>query len=731
VSASSFAQLAAIARMLATSTLNAIRRRQGAGALLVLPLAGTFLVIELARFGGRSAHGMARVLARVPPARGVHYASFWLLVLFVALTGLKYARVVPGRGSRKLFDTPLVRALPVAPFARAGFDLLAASTYGVGLTALVMVPTLWGLCRHVRDGSVSFAITALGMFVANTVATLIAVALHEGWSRRLSGRVLDGVRVATAVVSLGALGMFTAIGPLGAGLARTLRTGTKVPWWSEFLPTRPLVRWILGDASDAAPWRVLALVLVPVLVAVGVLAWRARHATDLALDGPWKPFDAHRWEGGLTVWRAELRAMLRQGPYLPLAAPAFLVFFFLLGKGARSATGADLPLLTLMGLCAWAVVVMGVALTGAASRRWRRVLTLPTAQGAGHRATVRGVALANFVLTAPIAFGPLVVLLRGQQPEAIWYVRMVVGVLVAIGVGQWMQSAALFVLIDPAPDRLTGLSVGAVFWVLVATLPAAGLVVLLSAVPLLSWCAGLALVALIAWSLERTAIERLRWIVDPEGDPEAPARSWPALAAFATALLAQVVVMEFCASVVHSSFALGVLAGYGIFALAIAPRAWRAWRREAPVPRWSRLRAVAVGVLLGALSFALTVAVMRALRGAAHGSASAQAIASASGAVRWALAVVASVLAPVTEEMFFRGWLQHALARDLPEGKARWAFVLTAAVFAVMHSGEPWGPVFVSGLLAGALMDRARRLEAPLAFHVTANAFGVLVALAG
>lgn len=732
MSATAPAQLAAVARMLATSTLNSLRRRQGAGALVVLPLAGTFLVIELARFGGRAAYGMARILAFAPPARGVHYASFWVFVLLVALTGLKYARVVPGRGSRKLFDTVFVRALPVSPLARAAAELLAASTYGLGLTALVMVPALWGLCRHARPEGESAAITAAVMLAANAVTTLVAVALHEGWSRRLAGRALDGVRIGTALVSLGALGLFTAAGPLGAGLAPTLRTGTLVPAWAELIPTRPLVRWILHDTTDAAPLRTAALALAPALTAVAVLAWRARHATDLALDAPWQPAGTPRWEPALAAWRAELRAMLRQAPYFPLAAPAFLLFFAALGRGARSATGADLPLLTLMGLCAWSVVVTGVALTGAASRRWRRVLTLPTAQGRDHRATVRGVAWANLALTAPLALGPLVVLLRAEQPEPVWYLRMVAGSLAALGVGQWMQAGALFSLIDPAPDRLTGLSVGSVFWVLASTLPAAGLVVLLSAVPLAQWSAALALVALVAWSLERSAVERVRWIVDPDGDPEAEARSWPALAAFATALLAQVVAMEFCGSVAHTSLAVGILAGYGAFALAVVPRSWRAWRREAVPARWGAATSVAVGAALGALNFALTVAAMRALRGAGagHASASAQAIAASSGATRWALALVAAGVAPVAEELFFRGWLQHALKRDLPAGAARWSFALTAAVFAVMHAGEPWAPVLAAGLVAGALMEKSGRLEAPLAFHVTSNALGAAVALA-
>jgi membrane protease YdiL (CAAX protease family) len=137
-----------------------------------------------------------------------------------------------------------------------------------------------------------------------------------------------------------------------------------------------------------------------------------------------------------------------------------------------------------------------------------------------------------------------------------------------------------------------------------------------------------------------------------------------------------------------------------------------------------------VGAALGALNFVSTVVILRVLRGAAgaHASAMAQAIGASSGVWRYALGFVAAFVAPAAEELFFRAWLQHALKRDLSPRVGRWAFVVSAAVFAVLHAGEVQALVFVGGLITGALMERGRRVEAGLAFHAVNNGLAVAAA---
>ena len=104
--------------------VNSLRHRQGAGALVVFPLLVTVLLIELARFGGKGADGVRRFLAAAPLDRGTHFVALWLSVMGAAVVALKYARAIPGRGARPLFDTLLFRALPVSPVTRTLFELL-------------------------------------------------------------------------------------------------------------------------------------------------------------------------------------------------------------------------------------------------------------------------------------------------------------------------------------------------------------------------------------------------------------------------------------------------------------------------------------------------------------------------------------------------------------------------------------------------------------------------------
>lgn len=96
------------------------------------------------------------------------------------------------------------------------------------------------------------------------------------------------------------------------------------------------------------------------------------------------------------------------------------------------------------------------------------------------------------------------------------------------------------------------------------------------------------------------------------------------------------------------------------------------------------------------------------------------------GLAPW-LILSAVVVAPVSEELFFRGMLQPALRRHM---RAVWAIVLTAVAFAAAHIlqelGGGAGPVaFVLilplGLLLGWLFERRGTLATPIAVHAVFN----------
>lgn len=725
-------QLRAVLAMTLRGTLNSLRRRQGTGALVVFPLLVAFLLMELARFGSRATDGMRRSLALSTFDRGTHYAALWLSLLALAIVALKYTRVVPGRGARRLLDTAIFRALPVSPLTRMLFELAVASTYAVGFLALVWIPAVWGVVRAHHPPAAAVALTALSAMMVNATATAVAVALHEGVSIRLRGRALDLVRVGAAVTGVGLIGLFAAVGPIGAGLARSYRPGTGIPAWTHRLPMHGLVRAARGDVHLPSVGYALAWFVIPALVALAALRHRVKFPADLSLDAPPDLVGDGRWPDALTPTRAEWRMLARQAPYLPLAAPGFLAFFAALGRGARSATGADLPAVVLFGLVGWALLVMGTALSGATSRRWRRVLWILPAQGMDHVAAIRAVTRVHVALTLPLALAAFVVLFQPTQPPAVFYLRQVLGLAAAIAVGQWMQAATVFHHIDPSPDRLTGLSVGSLFIVLAAILPAAGLTVTLAALPLTTWLPLLGLLAMMAWAVERAAVERLRWIRDPDGDRDADLRTWPALRAFGIALVAQLAVMQAAETLAHASPAQQVIPGLAAFVAVLAASSWRAWTRYTITPRWSFARSVGAGVLAGLLHFAWASQWARWVAGSVAGANPLGAAArSADTLSRVGFGALAVVVVPVAEELFFRAWLPNALAKDLPARRAQIAPLLAAALFAMVHGAATWLPALVGALLASWLLARSGRLASNIAWHVTNNGLVLAVALLG
>ena len=92
-----------------------------------------------------------------------------------------------------------------------------------------------------------------------------------------------------------------------------------------------------------------------------------------------------------------------------------------------------------------------------------------------------------------------------------------------------------------------------------------------------------------------------------------------------------------------------------------------------------------------------------------------------------AAAVASTLVAPVTEELFFRGFLLPAIEKRAPFANGAFANGVTALTFAALHfSPKDFPALFVAGAVFGAAQIAARNaqngLVAPIIAHATFNA---------
>lgn len=84
-----------------------------------------------------------------------------------------------------------------------------------------------------------------------------------------------------------------------------------------------------------------------------------------------------------------------------------------------------------------------------------------------------------------------------------------------------------------------------------------------------------------------------------------------------------------------------------------------------------------------------------------------------------------AVLAPVTEELLFRGLTMKILSREFPFWMAN---MIQAFYFGLVHGNVVQGIyAFLIGLLLGLLLKKYGRLRACIACHAVVNTFGIIV----
>ena len=93
----------------------------------------------------------------------------------------------------------------------------------------------------------------------------------------------------------------------------------------------------------------------------------------------------------------------------------------------------------------------------------------------------------------------------------------------------------------------------------------------------------------------------------------------------------------------------------------------------------------------------------------------------------WLLVIPIVVIAPIAEEVFFRGVVFNALRR---EATRRWAYLGSALLFSVIHlSPVTLVPIFLLGLVLARVYERTGSLLAPIVLHATFNGLSVALAL--
>ena len=92
--------------------------------------------------------------------------------------------------------------------------------------------------------------------------------------------------------------------------------------------------------------------------------------------------------------------------------------------------------------------------------------------------------------------------------------------------------------------------------------------------------------------------------------------------------------------------------------------------------------------------------------------------------IRGMIVVAAVVVAPVFEELLFRGLLQTSLRKISTSPVV--AIGLASLVFAVIHPHWQAPPIFVLSVFIGALYEVSRNLWAAIVMHAAFNAFAIL-----
>jgi membrane protease YdiL (CAAX protease family) len=648
----------------------------------------TFLIINLLVLGNLLPRVFFNVRSDVQADAGFLALHVLGLIAIAAGCGLSSGAEGVRVGAQQRGDE-LLRTLPLSLFARMGAQIMAS--YFLFLVAM-MVPIACGV--------------ALGRPVTGCVASLLL-----GFVAFIDAFVLARAAVSWVRV-FGPAGVQRYAGYLG-GAASLVGSVLCFAPLAPFVKPRAawLTPWWLGEDLRPEATFALGVMLAP-------LAYRA------ALRAERRGFD-HMEVAGSAPRRArgtssraalELRMITRQGAW---RQSVILSLLLLAGLFAiPDAVGKDAAQAINYGLTAFAVYVGALQVIGQAGLAVRRdsraraflsaLPLLPYQVLEGKTNTLR---LVLIPAIASLAF-LLSRALRVEDADLTYRI-----VLAMVG---------LFVLVEGAVG-VAFMSHGVGIAGTDGGETSSSFFTFLLLVPVLSiplspnhWGAtmGLITVAAVAREAQRAARHSVRWLDDPDDALARDTGVWRALlvasAFFTTQGIASVVLLMFDVS---KGFSLAF--GFSLSALLLGLLT----RREAgPFARPVLSPQHPSFWLLGLLGGCATAALAHWFAHLVLPDAELSADDAASTLEHIALGVATVLVAPMAEEYFFRGWLQRAIAHDLPDAHKRWAFAIAALAFALAHVGSYGVPQLMVGLVAGSIYARGHGLGPAIVVHAAHNA---------
>jgi membrane protease YdiL (CAAX protease family) len=668
---------------------NRANKDQGRRVSAVL-LRATFLLL-MANWGYRIGAACVRVVPEARPA-----AVAWLLVGLLALsvTWGAMGRGPGMRGPQSALTSPLLDALP----------LTEASRVFVGLFERVMLYALAGAALFAVAPGFRLDVV-LACVLLPTAGLIVGDALLR--SMRTLVSPLRMARVAVVPVVL----QFPSFMIVGGA-----------PVLAKFPFAARVVRYVLPTAFALIEGESILPLLgaVVVLGAAGAVAIRASERigydridivpTQKLAAAPASDLDLVRIERVLGKREPGGRWLARGAFFYTLATSIGLLAIARFSKSFER--DASIAFVRSVGFVA---IFSGFAVVQA--RATRMVLRDASARAMlaplpiAPRDLLRGKTRA-LVVQALLVAAPYFLLLALPGPislrlEVLWRGGAAVTAL--------MLAASATVAVAFLTQGLGGIKVLGGNVGIETTLVAMPLLAVAAAPYLWSAIVSLMCLGLLAFEARRSALRCVRWIDDAE-DFERETPVWRALLVYASFQAAQTLGLRALALAPIDAHVQAAIA-YALAALALlalTAHGRRGLPRMRALPERRSFAWLSAGVALGLCSGALAVGyryVLRAMGVEVPPGAS-------DGDVRLVIASVTVILAPVAEEIFFRGWLQSAIEGELPTRRAWAAPLLAAFAFASLRTPTSFLPVLVLGMVTGLLYARSRSVVPGIAAHV-------------